>query len=436
VSEIRVPLRAHATDDQSRTRTADGATPPRTAFQLVRDSHFGTLFWGKLATTIGVWIHNTVASIVAFQITGSALVVGLISVAQFTPQLLLTPLSGKLTDLGHGHMQILLGRVLCTTGSAGLALWIWWAPTGAGGAWPLLVSSLVVGIGFSVGGPAQQTVIPLLIRPGELAVAMRLNNTPMVLARAIGPAIGAVMVVAFPPEVAFGAASTLHAVYLGLLLAVRLPTRGKPEAGLDQSIRAAVHWVVRDRALLFILLGVAATGIGSEPASTLAPSLAERSGQSGDFAGWVATAMGIGSVLGLLVQRPLLRWLTVSRQGSLGLWLMAGACMTLALCSAPWVVLLACGFSGVGFSVTMSGFGTLVQYRSPVALRGRIMALWLVGFVGSRPLSAAVSGAIADYVSLAVALLAGAAVVGVMAVLTRPAVVSRPLPEMEPSPGA
>jgi MFS family permease len=428
VSEIRFPLRAPAADAQSRTRTAEGAAPPRTAFQLVRDSNFGTLFWGKLATTIGVWIHNTVASIVAFQITGSALVVGLISVAQFTPQLLLTPLSGKLTDLGHGHMQILLGRVLCTTGSAGLALWIWWAPTGAGGAWPLLVSSLVVGIGFSIGGPAQQTVIPLLIRPGELAVAMRLNNTPMVLARAIGPAIGAVMVVAFPPEVAFGAASTLHAV--------RLPTSGKPEAGLDQSIRAALHWVVRDRALLFILLGVAATGIGSEPASTLAPSLAERSGQSGDFAGWVATAMGIGSVVGLMVQRPLLRWLTVSRQCSVGLWLMAGACMTLALCSAPWVVLLACGFSGVGFSVTMSGFGTLVQYRSPVALRGRIMALWLVGFVGSRPLSAAVSGAIADYVSLAVALLTGAAVVGGMAVLTRPAVVGRPLPEMEPSPGA
>lgn len=394
----------------------------------MRDPRFSTLYWGRFVSSMGVWIHNLVAAILAYEISGSAFVVGMVSALQFTPQLVLTPLSGKLTDLGHGAAQIVLGRALCVAGSGGLAAWWWLAPHGIGGAWPLLVSSLVVGLGFSIGGPAMQSVVPNIIRPGELAVAMRLNNAPVVLARALGPAAGAVLIATAPPEVAFAIAAASHLVFLVALRVVRLPMGDPPEAGADQSIAAALRWVRADRPLMYILLGVAAVGIGAEPASTLGPSLADDLGQGGDFAGWIATSAGVGAVVGLFTQRFVLRWVTVRRQGCTGLAMMAVGCAVAGLSAWPVVTLAAFGVQGAGLSVAMSGLGTLAQYRSPAALRGRIMALWLVGFVGSRPLAATVDGFVADHVSVATPMLLSATLVGFMAYLTRPAVVSHPLP--------
>lgn len=394
----------------------------------MKDRRVSMLFWGKFVAAVAVWVHGLVASILAYELTQSAFVVGLVNAVQFAPQLILTPLSGKLTDLGHGNSQLLIGRVLCAVGSGGLAVWMWLAPAGTGGAWPLLVSSLVVGLGFSAGGPALQAVIPNIIRPGELAVAMRLNNTPLVLARALGPALGAVMVAFAPPELSFGMAGLLHGAFLVALVIVKLPLAGRPDAGVDHSITAALRWVLADRPLFCLLLGVAAVGIGTEPGATLAPSLADRLGQSQDYVGWIATVMGSGAVLGVVLQRPLLKWVTVRRQGCTGLSVMAASCAVGGLSLQPAVTLVSFGILGAGFSIAMSGLGTLVQHRAPVGLRGRIMALWLVAFVGSRPLSAMIDGAVADHISLTAAMLGSAALVGFAAYWTRPSVVARPLP--------
>src|SRR6201999_4397866 len=97
---------------------------PRGAFRLLIDPAFGALFWGKLFAGTGVWIHGIVAAIVVFDATGSALMVGLVGVAQFGPQILLSPTSGKWADAGNPARQILIGRVLCVVGSGALALWM------------------------------------------------------------------------------------------------------------------------------------------------------------------------------------------------------------------------------------------------------------------------------------------------------------------------
>ena len=101
------------TDSSSSTSAAVAALPPRGTVGLVLDRQFGVIFWGKLLSGIGVWIHAIVAAIVVFAATGSALWVGLVSVAQFIPQLFLSPLSGKWADRGNLAFQLVLGRLLC-----------------------------------------------------------------------------------------------------------------------------------------------------------------------------------------------------------------------------------------------------------------------------------------------------------------------------------
>lgn len=129
--------------------------PPavRGSYLLMFDPVFGPFFWGKVLSTFGIWIYNIVAVIVAFQITGSALVVGLVSAIQFAPQLLFAPLSGKMADRGNAALQIVLGRALIALGSGGLATWIWLVGVEAlPGAAPVLGSSLLVGLGSSWAG--------------------------------------------------------------------------------------------------------------------------------------------------------------------------------------------------------------------------------------------------------------------------------------------
>lgn len=125
------------------------------SLRLLVDPVCGPYFFGRLLSTAGIWIHNIVAAILAFQLTGSAFIVGLVSAAQRAPQLLFAPLSGALADRGDRRRQIVLGRVVAACGSGGLALWL--ALHGADDApyaWPVMLAALTVGIGAQYSQPA------------------------------------------------------------------------------------------------------------------------------------------------------------------------------------------------------------------------------------------------------------------------------------------
>lgn len=385
------------------------------------DPVFGPFFWGKVVSTFGVWIYNIVAAIVAFQITGSALVVGLVSVMQFTPQLLFAPLSGKLADRGNASLQIVLGRVLTAFGSGGLAAWI--ALTGVDGlpgAAPVLASSLIVGFGFVVGGPAMQSIVTTMIRPGEMAAAVALNNAPITLARAGGPALGALVATQSGPAAAFAITAAVNLLYALIVLALRLPRGNTHASDTDFSVRAALRHLRSDRPLFVLLVGIAAVGLGAEPSVTLAPPLAEQLGGGANLVGWLASSFGVGAGLGFLLFAPLHRRLALSPLATGGLVLMASGLIIAAVSNASGVALSSFAITGVGFTLALTSITTQILDRSPDALRGRIMALWFMGFLGIRPFAAGFNGYLADVASVDLALITTAVVVIVVAYLSRP----------------
>ena len=391
----------------------------RTALGLVLDSAFGGIFWGKFFSGTGVWIHAVVGAIVVFAATGSALAVGLVSVAQFAPQLLLTPWSGTWADRGHAWGQMVSGRLMCALGSGSLAVWALLvdARDGWAAVWPVLAASIVVGLGLVLGGPAQQSVIPLLVRPDELRTAMTLNATPMTFARITGPAIGAFVASRFGAGEAFAIAASGHAVFGVVLLTIRIPDGEPRRMDTDYSVRAALQYVRSHRPLFRLLLAVAAVGVGSEPTITLAPALARDLGGDAGLVGALTSAFGVGAAVGLVLVTFVGRCCSQPFVASCGLGLMAAGMAVSA--AIVWVPLAMTGFAlaGLGFTWAMASLGTLVQLQAPPVLRGRIMALWMVGFVGARPVAAFALGAVADgstvHVAVAVmaALLAGATVV-------------------------
>lgn len=410
--------------------SADGVpaatSRPRGALALMFDPVFGGLFWGKLVSSAGVWVHSIVAAIVIFDATGSAFMVGLVSVGQFGPQLFLSPLSGTWADRGHAPRQIFAGRVLCAAGSGSLALWIWLNPDvdGMAGAMPVVLGSVLVGFGFVVGGPAMQSIVPSLIRQGELATAMALNTAPMTVARIGGPALGAFLAAHLGAAEAFALAAATHVVFAVIVVIIRLPRGAPRRKGVDYTVRAGLRHVRQDRPLLLLLIAIAAVGFGSEPSMTLAPAMAHELGGGARLVGELSTGFGIGAAIGLVIISTVNRYILSTKSSSIGMWLMVVGLVAVAMSPEVWLALGAFGVAGFGFSWAMTGIGTLVQERAPDQLRGRIMALWMVGFVGSRPIAAAVVGWAADAFTVRTSFVITASLLALIALLCRPRVLA------------
>jgi MFS family permease len=395
---------------------------PRSSFRLVVDPVFGTFFWGKVLSAAGIWIFNIVAVIVAYEVSRSALIVGLVSAAQFAPQLVLGPLSGAMADRGNARAQIVIGRVVSGLGAAGLAIVIA-AVGGVDGlpnAWPVLAASLMVGLGFVIGGPAMQSMIPDMVRPGELPAAMALNSAPMTFARAGGPALGALVATQLGPEVAFAIAAATNIIFGVAMFAIRLPQRPAPDPNGDFTMRAVLDHLRLDPALGALLIGVAVIGFAAEPAMTLAPALAAELDGGTHLVGWLTSAFGVGAALGFALFTSTTRLFGLARLASGGLLLMCLGLTVTAFTEVHAVVLSALGVAGLGMMLSFTSISTLIQQHSPAHLRGRIMALWMVGFLGARPFAAAIDGWLADAVSVQAALLLTADVVVVAGYLCRP----------------
>jgi len=175
-----------------------------------------------------------------------------------------------------------------------------------------------------------------------------------------------------------------------------------------------------DPTLLLLLVGVGVVGFATEPAITLAPALADDLDGGTHLVGWLTSAFGIGSALGFALFTSATRLFGLNRLIGSGLATMGIGLALAGLATTPGIALAALGLSGIGMMVAFTAISTQLQQRSPADLRGRIMALWMVGFLGARPFAAALDGFLADVASVQVALLISAGIALVTAYGCRP----------------
>ena len=399
--------------------------PGRGLLKLVIDPVFGPYFGAKLLSTTGIWIFTIVAAMLVFELSGSALVVGLVSVALFGPQLVLAPLAGAMADRGDRRRQLVAGKLLVAGASGSLSFWIW--QVGADklpGTWPVMVISFVVGLGFVLIGAAGNALIPALVRPEELSQAIALNTVPPTLGRATGPAIGAVIATTSGPVVAFAITAVTNLLFALVVATLDIRTRADKSGGADRRIRAGVQHLRKDRRILPLLLGTAAVAVGSDPTITLAPSLSASFGAGTRLVGVFASAFGAGAFAAFLVLTPLRLRVGLQRLGSLGLLGLAAGIAASGISPTPGIAVVALTVAGVCMTVALTSLTTQLQEWAPDEIRGRIMALWIIAFLGTRPLAAAVSGAVADATTPATAFLLVALVVTAAAWQCRPAMLA------------
>ncbi|MEV0628046.1 MFS transporter [Nonomuraea wenchangensis] len=398
-------------------RAEEGSAAGRNSLKLVLDRVFGSYFWGLNLATWAVWIHSIVSVSLAYQLTRSTLVVGLVMAAQWSPQIVLAPLSGAMADRGNLRRQILLGRSLAILGSGGLAVWI--AVVGAAALpVPALVGAgLVLGIGFAIGGPALNAMLPLLVRPSELPQAVALYNLPGTLARVAGPVLGVGIMVFAGPAQAFAMAAAAHVVFALVIRTLPLERTKRIASNVGTSLLGGFRYLRSDTGLLVLLFGTAAVSIGADPAITLVPSLSEKLGDDQALVGVLAASFGVGAMAAYPVLSVSRRLLGRVRTGAGGAALLAVSTLVLAVADLPWLACVLLGLAGVGMTLAVTSFSTMLYERVAEEFRGRVMALWTVALTGSRALAGTMNGLIVDTFSLEAALAVCSALVLVAACL-------------------
>ena len=378
--------------------------PPRSRRELAFTA-VGALAGGKVLATLAVWTTNVAGAILVFDLTGSALLVGLVSVAQFTPQLVLTPWTGARADRGDRFVQVIVGTAIAALGSVLLTAWAMTAGfTVERDAWVMVAAAGLVGTGFAVSGPATSALLPALVRRSELADALALSSLPIVIARSAGPAIGAAIYLTSGPAVTFGLSGLLHVSFVVLLafLRRRITVAAREEGGREEGGRedgrvcAGIAYLRRSPRTVLQIVGVGIIGVGTDPITTLTPALTATLGMPEGFVGTLASSFGVGAVLGFIVLSRVRLAVGIMRLGAIGLAAMGLGTLVSGVAPTARIAVLGVAIGGVGLTFSLNAFTTLVQADVPDALRGRVMALWSMAFLGSRPVTALTTGWLTD----------------------------------------
>ncbi len=412
-------------DDGRSGPDATDPIPPRSALRLVVDPVFGPFFAGRLLSNLGVWIHQVAAAVAVYELTRSATWVGAVAVGQFVPQLLIAPWSGARADSADRRSQLIAGRLIGAVGSASCAI----APVAAGmggaearsAAAIVIVGSTLLGFGFALGGPALHALVPSLVPPRDLPAAVTLNTFPITMARALGPAVGAVIVASAGVRPAFLAAAAGNLVFAVLLRATRAGHAAPPPAATAGrgSVRAGLAHVLDSRDLRGLLLAVGAIGFAVDPVVTLGPSLADVLGGGAELVGAITSAFGTGAAVGLFVVGRLRGRLDGVSSAAVGLAILGVGYLLAAPMTDPVAAVAAIGLAGCGMTVGLTSLTTRVQQQVDEEFRGRVMAAWSIAFLGTRPLAAVLLGGLTDLAGVRVALAAVGAALVLAAVLLR-----------------
>jgi MFS family permease len=394
-----------------RLRSASNAT-----FRSLRTRNFRLFFVGQAISQAGTWMQSVAIIWVVLDLTDNGFAVGLVTAAQFLPLLVLGAWTGVLADRFDRH------RTLVATQVAFAALAVVFSVislTGSETVTWMYGLSLVFGLITALDNPVRRVFVGELVGRDDLPNAVGLNSAMMTGSRIFGPALAGALI-AGPGA---GACFTLNAVsYVAVLVALlrmdrsafsRVPTVARAKGQIRSGLRYA--WNSPD--LRASLLLVAVVGFAAFNFQVTLALLAERTfhGSAGTYT-LLFSVMSAGSMLGGLAvahsQLVTMRNLVAAGFG------LAVSMVAMALAPTLWLAVLFALPTGFTSIYLVSGSNAVVQLRADPQMRGRVLALYAMLFLGSTPIGGPIIGWVADISNARVAVAVGGVASGLAALWT------------------
>ena len=386
---------------------------------VLLDRNFRIYALGNLISYTGTWAQRVAIGWLSWELTHQTAWVGLISLAQILPLIAFGPVSGALLDR-HNHRYF----AMTVNGAMAALAVLLYALTAAHlmHIVALLVIALLLGVANSGYQAARLTMIHEVVAPALLTQAIAANSVIFNLSRAVGPAIGGIVIAHYGLAAAFAVNAISFLGILAALAAVQLRSRevNKPTQGLFAESREGWRYVVGHPGIRQMMLLSAVTAILARGVIELLPVFADTVFHRGSLGlANLTTAVGAGAIVGALAlalagSTHLLPRVTRLAAIALGpLVILFGLCKDFGFGLLISVVL--------GFTIVLCSVGLQVQLQSQIRanFRGRVLGLWTSVNIAGPGIGGAILGALAQWATLrAVTTTAGvlcmALVVGVM----------------------
>jgi MFS family permease len=363
-------------------------------FSSLAVPNYRRYYTGQAVSLVGTWMQTIAQGWLLLTLTNSGTALGMLVAVQMTPILLLGPYGGVIADrVDKRRLMIVVQAVM---GSLALALGILSA-TGQVRVWHVFVLAGLLGCCTVFDNPTRQAFVLEMVGPDDLRNAVSLNSVLVNAARAVGPATAGILIATVGVSVCF----LVNAVsYIAVIVSLATLNRAElrptvPAPRRPGQLRDGLRYVRSTPGLAIPLGMMALIGTLAYEFQVVLPVVARETFHGGpEVYGFMTAAMGIGAVVA---------GLAVAGSGRTGLRaiIIAAAAFGVAIllaASAPNLTLELIALTLVGgCSVTFIAIGnTTIQLITRPEMRGRVMSLWAVAFLGTTPLGGPVAGFVAD----------------------------------------
>jgi MFS family permease len=373
--------------------------------------NYRLFFSGQTISLVGTWITRIATSWLVYRLTGSAFLLGLVGFAGQIPTLLITPFSGVLIDRWNRHTVLVVTQVLSMLQSLALAIL---AFTGTITVVDILILQLAQGCINAFDTPARQAfVVEMVEDRSHLSNAIALNSTMVNASRIIGPSIGGAIIALAGEGWCFLLDAISYVAVIASLLAMHITPvqRGPRTTRVLEELRTGMRYIRGSLPIRTALILLAMVSMMSMPYTVLMPAIATETLHGGAHTlGFLMTASGVGALMGALYLASRLSVLGLETVSAAATITFGVGLIGFALSRVLWLSLAILPVVGAGFMVQMASINTIIQTLVDERLRGRVMAFYVMAFLGTAPIGSLLAGIVAARIGSEYTILFGGSV--------------------------
>lgn len=379
----------------------------RRPFAPLHGPAYRRFFTGQVFARTSVWVQSVAELWLVLKLTGSGVSLGLTTALQFAPMLLFGAWAGLLADRLSKRKILLFAQAWMVLPAATLFVL---TASGAVELWMVYLLVLARGFGHAVDNPVRQAFLSEVVEPGLIPASVSLNAAVVSSARMAGPAVGGALIATTGVVPCFAVAT--GGFLIAWLALVALRPRGlsvsEPLPREPGQLRQGLRYIRSEPALLIPLVAMAVVGTLAFNFPVLLPLMArfEFHAGAGTF-GALATAMGVGALVGSLVNAGRSRAPSLADLGMMGLAFGSFTALLVAAPSLPFALaaLVGVGAASAAFAATTNA---LLQLSAAPEVRGRVMSMFSVVYLGSTPLGGPIVGWVAEHAGVRAGFAVGA----------------------------